>query len=65
MNPMQIGLGVTTGSIDVNHNSGNLQPTSRMADVAIEGKGSLLRQDGSTHAYTRWVRSTPTATVSL
>jgi flagellar hook protein FlgE len=53
MNPMQIGLGVTTGSIDVNHNSGNLQPTSRMADVAIEGKGFFVVQDGSTHAYTR------------
>jgi flagellar hook protein FlgE len=53
MNPMQIGLGVTTGSIDVNHNSGNLQPTSRMADVAIEGKGFFVVQNGTTHAYTR------------
>ncbi len=53
MNPMQIGLGVTTGSIDINHNSGNLQPTSRMADVAIEGKGFFVVQDGSTHAFTR------------
>jgi len=53
MNPMQIGLGVTTGSIDINHNSGNLQPTSRMADVAIEGRGFFVVQDGSTHAYTR------------
>jgi len=53
MNPMQIGLGVTTGSIDVNHNSGNLQPTARMADVAIEGKGFFVVQDGTTHAFTR------------
>ncbi|MEX0974444.1 MAG: flagellar hook protein FlgE [Bacillota bacterium] len=53
MNPLQVGLGVTTGSIDTNHVSGNLQPTSRMADVAIEGKGFFVVQDGSTHAYTR------------
>ncbi len=53
MNPMQIGLGVTTGSIDTNHTSGNLQPTSRMSDAAIEGKGFFVVQDGTTHAYTR------------
>lgn len=53
MNPMQVGLGVTTGSVDVNHNSGNLQPTSRMADVAIEGKGFFVVRDGQTNAYTR------------
>jgi len=53
MNPIQVGLGVTTGSIDTNHSSGNLQPTSRMADVAIEGAGFFVVQDGSTKAYTR------------
>ena len=53
MNPMQVGLGVTTGSIDVNHTSGNLQPTSRMSDVAVEGKGFFVVQDGTTLAYTR------------
>jgi len=53
MNPMQVGLGVTTASIDTTHTSGNLQPTSRMSDVAVEGKGFFVVQDGSTHAYTR------------
>ena len=53
MNPLQVGLGVTTASIDTNHVSGNLQPTSRMSDVAIEGKGFFVVQDGSTHAFTR------------
>lgn len=52
-NPMQIGLGVTVGSIDVNHGSGNLQPTSRMSDVAIEGKGYFIVQNGGQTAYTR------------
>lgn len=53
VNPMQVGLGVTTASIDTNHSSGNLQPTSRMTDVAIEGSGFFVVQDGSTPAFTR------------
>jgi flagellar hook protein FlgE len=53
MNPMQVGLGVTVASINTNHNSGNLQPTSRMSDVAIEGKGFFVVQDGQGRAYTR------------
>jgi flagellar hook protein FlgE len=53
MNPLQVGLGVTTASIDTNHVSGNLQPTSTMSDVAVEGKGFFVVQDGSTRAYTR------------
>ena len=52
MNPMQVGLGVTVASINTNHNSGNLQPTSRMSDVAIEGKGFFVVQDGQGRAYT-------------
>ncbi|HHY76439.1 MAG TPA: flagellar basal-body rod protein FlgF [Firmicutes bacterium] len=52
-NPMQVGLGVTVGSIDINHTSGNLQPTSRMTDVAIEGKGFFIVMEGGQRAYTR------------
>ena len=52
-NPMQVGLGVTVGSIDINHTSGNLQPTSRMTDVAIEGKGYFLVLESGQRAYTR------------
>lgn len=53
VNPMQVGLGVTTASIDTNHTPGNLQPTSRMTDVAIEGSGFFVVQDGSTPTFTR------------
>lgn len=53
MNPLQVGLGVTTAGIDTNHVSGNLQPTSRMSDVAIEGKGFFVVQDGTSQAFTR------------
>ncbi len=50
---MQVGLGVTVGSIDINHSSGNLQPTSRMSDVAIEGKGYFVVLEAGQNAYTR------------
>lgn len=53
MNPLQVGLGVTTASIDTNHTPGNLQPTSNMSDMAIEGKGFFVVQDGATRAFTR------------
>jgi flagellar hook protein FlgE len=53
MNPVQVGLGVTTASIDTNHASGNLQTTSRMSDVAVEGKGFFVVQDAASRAYTR------------
>ncbi len=53
VNPMQVGLGVTTASIDTNHTSGNLQPTSRMTDVAIEGSGFFVVRDGAATAFTR------------
>ncbi len=52
-NPMQVGLGVATASIDTNHMSGNLQPTSKMTDVAIEGQGFFVVRSGSSVAYTR------------
>lgn len=52
-NPMQVGLGVATASIDMNHTSGNLQPTSKMTDVAIEGQGFFVVSSGSSSAYTR------------
>lgn len=52
-NPMQVGLGVTVGSIDINHTSGNLQPTSRMTDVAIEGRGYFVVLESGQRAYTR------------
>ena len=52
-NPMQVGLGVSIGSIDTIHTPGNLQPTSRPTDLAIEGNGFFVVRDGQTMAYTR------------
>ncbi|MET3682141.1 flagellar hook protein FlgE [Alkalibacillus flavidus] len=38
-NPMQVGLGSNTGSIDNIHTQGNRQTTNRPLDLAIEGDG--------------------------
>ncbi len=53
INPQQIGLGVSTGSIDNNMSSGNLQPTGKKTDVAIQGDGFFIVSDGDTDMYTR------------
>lgn len=53
MNPTQVGLGVTVGSIDMDTTQGSLQSTGRASDVAIEGGGYLMLGNGSKLAYTR------------
>jgi len=53
MNPMQVGLGVAVASTDTIHTPGNLQPTSRLTDVAIEGQGFFVVTDGNQRVYTR------------
>ena len=53
INPSQVGLGVTVGSIDMDTAQGSLQSTGRAADVAIEGGGYLMLGDGAKLAYTR------------
>ncbi len=52
-NPMQVGLGVTTGSIDTNMESGNLQPTGKKSDAAIMGDGFFIVNEGTEQFYTR------------
>ena len=52
-NPMQVGLGVDVASIDTIQTPGNLQPTGRSTDVAIEGNGFFVVLDGETKAYSR------------
>ncbi len=52
-NPMQVGLGVNVASIDTIQTPGNLQPTSRLTDVAIEGNGFFVVLDGESRSYTR------------
>jgi len=52
-NPQQVGLGVAIASIDTVQTPGNLQPTSRLTDVAIEGNGFFVLADGLRRVYTR------------
>lgn len=52
-NPVQVGLGVDLGSIDADMSSGNLQPTGKQSDVAIQGDGLFIVNDGSQDYYTR------------
>lgn len=52
-NPIQVGLGVGTSSIDVSHQQGNLQSTGNMSDLAIQGNGFYILSDGSSETYTR------------
>jgi flagellar hook protein FlgE len=53
LNPMQVGLGMQTGSIDAIMTQGNLQSTSKPTDVAIQGDGFFQVSDGTNTFYTR------------
>lgn len=52
-NPMQIGLGTSIGSIDVNQAQGSLMPSGKPSDIAVEGNGFLMVGDGKGKYYTR------------
>lgn len=52
-NPMQVGLGVTVGSIDVVHSPGSPQSTGRSMDMSIEGEGYFVVGLGADNYYTR------------
>ena len=53
INPKQVGLGVSLGSIDTNQTQGNLQSTGLGTDLAIDGNGYFIVNDGSQNFYTR------------
>ncbi|MDI3546969.1 MAG: flagellar hook protein FlgE [Halanaerobiales bacterium] len=53
MNPQQVGLGVGIGSIDTNHEQGNLQSTGLGTDLAIQGNGYFVVNNGNQNLYTR------------
>jgi flagellar hook protein FlgE len=53
MNPQQIGLGVSIGSIDTNQTQGNLQSTGLSTDLAIQGNGYFIVNNGQQNLYTR------------
>lgn len=52
-NPIQVGLGMTLGAIDVSHEQGALQATGKLTDFAIQGNGFFIVRDGARSFFTR------------
>ena len=52
-NPVQVGLGMQVGGIDVFHTQGSLQSTGKLTDFAIQGNGFFVLKDGTRAFYTR------------
>jgi flagellar hook protein FlgE len=52
-NPLQIGLGMSVGSIDTLLTQGNLQTTGEITDLAIQGKAYFVYSNGSGNFYGR------------
>lgn len=52
-NPMQVGLGVTTGSISPVFSQGPIESTSEATNVAIQGAGFFVVEGDQGQAYTR------------
>jgi len=53
INPMQVGLGAKLASIDPVFTQGGTQTTGRSTDVAIQGDGFFIVQNGAERVYTR------------
>lgn len=53
VNPKEIGLGMSVGSIDTIHTQGALQTTGVMTDLAIQGNGFIVLKKGESTLYTR------------
>jgi len=47
VDPMQVGMGVSTRSIDIVFTPGNLEYTGRLTDMAIQGSGLFVVRDSS------------------
>ncbi|MHC4561706.1 MAG: flagellar hook protein FlgE [Planctomycetota bacterium] len=52
-NPMQVGSGATIRSIDRNMTHGSMINTGKPLDMAIEGEGYFVLNDGESDQYTR------------
>ena len=52
-NPMQIGLGASIGSIDINMEEGAAQRTDNPLDLKIEGDGFFIVSDATGNKFTR------------
>jgi len=52
-NPMQVGLGMAVASIDTVFTDGSTQNTGKQTDLALQGQGFFIVNDGSKSYYTR------------
>lgn len=52
-NPTQVGLGVKVGSIDGDFQQGSLQATGNPFDLALQGNGFFVVNDGTQNLFTR------------
>jgi len=52
-NSVQLGMGVKTAGITTNFEQGSLSATGRTLDLAIEGEGFFVLDDGTQKVYTR------------
>jgi flagellar hook protein FlgE len=52
-NPLQIGLGTRMGAISPTFTQGSLQATGRNTDLAIQGDGFLIYNNGTKNLYSR------------
>ncbi|ARF18456.1 flagellar basal body rod protein FlgG [Sporosarcina ureae] len=53
VNPKQVGLGSQLATIDTIHSGGSMQTTGNTLDLAIEGDGFFVVEDGTQKFYTR------------
>src|ERR1700736_4823997 len=53
VNPEQIGLGVVLSGIDTIQSQGTLQSTGKSTDMAIQGDGYFVVNDGKQNFFTR------------
>ncbi|MCL4533631.1 MAG: flagellar hook protein FlgE [Bacteroidetes bacterium] len=52
-NPMQVGLGMQVGDVSSLQTQGTFQSTGKTTDLAIQGDGFFILNDGSRNLYTR------------
>jgi len=52
-NPVQVGLGMSVGSIDMDTTQGSFQSTGDTSDMAIQGSGFFIVNQGGKTLYTR------------
>ncbi len=53
VNPQQVGLGMQVSSIDTIHTQGSLQSTGVKSDLAVQGSGFFVLQEGDQQLFTR------------